>query len=271
MTSASIGRIRALLAKEWLDVRWGPSIWLPLALTLVACAVPTLVAVVLPGVTGESLADAEVGRVADAAARVWPELTSLGADAAAEAVVYAQFLALLVLVPVSASVAAAAYGVVGEKMDKTLEPLLATPLTTTELLTAKVVGAAAPACALSILGMVAYAASVLVFARPGVFAALMGARTIVFVTILGPLVTLVALQGTILASTRSVDPRSAQQAGSLAIVPVTAFMVAEFSGAWWLSTSEFLWVAAGLAVGWLGLLAASVALFDRERVLLRWK
>ena len=39
----------------------------------------------------------------------------------------------------------AAYSVIGEKQARTLEPLLATPITTFELLAAKVLGALLPA------------------------------------------------------------------------------------------------------------------------------
>ena len=39
---------------------------------------------------------------------------------------------------------AAAHAVVGEKQARTLEPLLATPITTVELLVAKVLGALVP-------------------------------------------------------------------------------------------------------------------------------
>ena len=43
----------------------------------------------------------------------------------------------------------AAHSVIGEKQARTLEPLLATPLKTSELLAAKVISAAIPACSLT--------------------------------------------------------------------------------------------------------------------------
>ena len=57
---------------------------------------------------------------------------------------------MLVLVPVTSAMSVAAYSVVGEKQARTLEPLLATPITTFELLAGKVLGALLPAVALSV-------------------------------------------------------------------------------------------------------------------------
>jgi hypothetical protein len=58
--------------------------------------------------------------------------------------IFQQFLILLVLTPVAGAMSVAAYAVVGEKQARTLEPLLATPITTFELLAAKVLGALIP-------------------------------------------------------------------------------------------------------------------------------
>ena len=53
--------------------------------------------------------------------------------------------------------ALAAHAIVGEKQARTLEPLLATPLTTLELLMAKVLGALLPTLAISLVGLALYA------------------------------------------------------------------------------------------------------------------
>ena len=84
---------------------------------------------------------------------------------------------LLVLTPVAGAMSVAAYSVIGEKQARTLEPLLATPITTFELLAAKVLGAFLPGAR-----AVARAASPstwrpsALFARPGVVLALLTPR-----------------------------------------------------------------------------------------------
>jgi len=90
------------------------------------------------------------------------------------------------------SIAAAA--VIGEKQARTLEPLLATPLTTWELLTAKVLGALLPAIGLSIGCFVVYTGGVWLFAEPGVFRLMLTARPLAVMFLIGPLASLAALQ-----------------------------------------------------------------------------
>jgi hypothetical protein len=89
--------------------------------------------------------------------------------------------------------------------------------------------------------------------------------------LVGPLAALVALQLAVMTSFRVNDPRTAQQLGVLVILPLVGVFVAQFAGLFWLTTPLILLVAAALFVLWLGLVAASVVLFDRERILTRWK
>ena len=68
---------------------------------------------------------------------------------------FQQFLMVFLLMPITGAMALAAHAIVGEKQARTLEPLLATPITTTELLIAKVLGALVPTLAISLAGLVA--------------------------------------------------------------------------------------------------------------------
>ena len=60
----------------------------------------------------------------------------------------------------------AAYSVVGEKQARTLEPLLATPITTFELLSAKVLASLLPALALTALMFAVYVLGIAVLGKP---------------------------------------------------------------------------------------------------------
>jgi hypothetical protein len=52
---------------------------------------------------------------------------------------------------------------------------------------------------------------------------------------------------------------------------LTALLVAQFTGALWLSAGMLAVIGAGLLIGWLLLALLSVALFDRETILTRWR
>jgi len=167
--------------------------------------------------------------------------------------------------------ALAAHAIVGEKQARTLEPLLATPMTTYELLTAKVVGALAPTLAISLAGLAIYFAGILLFAAPGVAASMASARTFALILLVAPAAALVSLQAAILISSRVNDARTAQQFGVLIILPLTGILVAQFTGTIWLSAGTLALLGIGLLSFWILLTVISVALFDRESILTRWK
>jgi len=145
-------RVGALLGKELADLRGRPGLFFPALFTgAIATLMPVFVTVLVPAFTGERLADSADFQIALELFRQQPWARELNAEAAIQASLFQQFLVLLVLSPVAASMSLAAASVVGEKQARTLEPLLATPITTFELLLAKVLGAFHPALVLSIL------------------------------------------------------------------------------------------------------------------------
>jgi ABC-2 type transport system permease protein len=266
------GRIRALLDKELSDLRKNPSVFVPAIITgLMSIFLPFMVAVLIPAVTGERLSDSSDFEVALELYRDQPGLRGLDPEGAVQAWIFQQFLILLVITPVAASMSVAAYSVIGEKQARTLEPLLATPITTFELLAAKVAGSLVPAVALTFASFAVYITGTLVFAQPGVFRALLTARSLMIVFLLGPLAALAALQMAVCVSSRVNDARSAQQIGALIILPVSGLLVAQVSGSFLLTGGIILLIALGLAIINGGLMALGIALFDRESILTRWK
>jgi ABC-2 type transport system permease protein len=267
-----VKRVAALLGKELADLRQNPAIVMPAVLTGgLSILLPFMVALVIPYVSGERLADSSDFKAAIEMYAAPPGGRGLDPEGAVQAWIFLQFLILLVMTPVAGSMAVAAYSVIGEKQARTLEPLLATPLTTTELLAAKVLGALVPSLALTIGCLVVYVAGVAAFAQPGVFLVLLTARPLATVFVLGPLAALAALQLAVCVSSRVNDARSAQQIGALIILPISALLVAQLLGGVQLTMPLILLIAAGLALLNLVLLRVAVALFDRESILTRWK
>jgi ABC-2 type transport system permease protein len=167
--------------------------------------------------------------------------------------------------------ALASHSVIGEKQSRALEPLLATPVTTTELLLSKVLAAALPALALEVIAFALYLAGIRLLAAPGVFGVLVSPRTFLVVLLLGPLATLIALQLAVIASSRAGDPRTAQQIGTIVILPIVGILVAQGIGLFWLTVPVILIAAGALFAAWVVLLLFGAAVFDRERILTRWK
>lgn len=262
-------RFRVLVRKELLDIARNRAALFPVALvTVLSLALPFGIAIAIPAFTGQRLgADDDLLKVS----RVAGAPSSLAADAQVQLFLFQQFMLLFLLTPITGAMALAAHAIIGEKQARTLEPLLASPITTAELLVAKVVGALLPTLAFAIGGLAIYLAGIAIAGQPGVARAMMSGRTLLLVAAIMPASALVSLQFAILVSSRVNDPRTAQQFGVLIILPLTVLLVAQFTGAVWLTTRELALVAAGLAAIWVLLTAVSVPLFDREAILTRWR
>jgi ABC-2 type transport system permease protein len=263
------GAFQAMLRKELLDLSRNRSALLPVGLVaLVALIVPFLVAIVVPTLSGEPLgSDSDLVRVS---AAVDPT-GQLSPNARVQLFLLDQFLTLFLLTPTTGAMALAAHSVVGEKQARTLEPLLATPIGTLELLVAKALGALLPTLAIAMAGIGLYLLGIGVLADRGVLAAMLNGRTAVLVLIVAPLSALLSLQAAIVISSRANDPRTAQQFGALIVLPITGLLVAQFLGSVWLTPALLAAIAAGLFVAWVILAVASVAIFDREAILTRWR
>ena len=100
---------------------------------------------------------------------------------------------------------------------------------------------------------------------------MLNARTVLLIVLVGPAAALVSLQAAIIISSRVNDARTAQQFGVLIIIPLAAVLVAQFTGAFWLSATALALVGLGLVGVWALLTLLSVVVFERETILTRWR
>jgi ABC-2 type transport system permease protein len=267
----SATRILALLRKELLDLSRTRAAIMPGLWTLLTLVVPFVIAIGVPAVTGDKTVDRDITEALDKVLKYWPELEGLPGEARTQAFIFQQFLMMLVLVPITGSMALAAYSIIGEKQARTLEPLLATPTTTAEILVAKVLASFLPALLIEAIGIVLYFGGIGVMGAPGVLTALVSQRTALVLLLLAPLATLIALQIVVIASSRVNDYRTAQQFGTLIVLPVVAVLIAQGTGAFWLTVPMILLACGVLLVVWILLLLFGIAIFEREQILTRWK
>jgi ABC-2 type transport system permease protein len=267
-----MNRIRALLDKDLADIRQNPSLFVPAALTgCFSLLLPFVVAIVIPAWAGERLSDSSDFEIVVETYRNQPSLRGLNPEGAIQAWIFQHFLVLLVLTPIAGSMSVAAYSVIGEKQARTLEPLLATPISTFELLTAKVLGSFLPALVLTLGCFGAYVAGVMIFAQPGVYRALFTPASLGIVFLLGPLAALAALQLAVCVSSRVNDARSAQQLGALVILPIAGLLVVQLTGIFVLTGPVIAFAALALLGVNAGLMLLGIRLFEREAILTRWK
>jgi len=183
-----------------------------------------------------------------------------------------EFMMMFMIVPVAIPVTIAAYSIVGEKTTHSLEPLLATPITTIELLVGKCLAAVIPAvlATYGAFGLFTLGSWLLV-ANKMLLIALLDSRWLIAIFIVGPLLAIMAVAFALMVSSRVADPRVAEQVSMVIIVPVLAGFFGQMAGLFVLNRQ----VISGVAVVMLVLDALLVYLatrvFQRESILTRWK
>lgn len=190
----------------------------------------------------------------------------------AELAIGQQFGLMLLLLPQLVPAVLAAQSIVGEKVRKTLEPLLATPITTTELLIGKCLSALLPAVGITWIagGTFAFGMAALTSSER-VFHAIVSPAWLFVLIGSSPLLALVAIALTVLISSRVSDPRAAQQLSALLVLPLVGALAAQAMGVLVLGPAVAAGVLLGLGVVALVVLRIAVRLFDREAILTRWK
>jgi ABC-2 type transport system permease protein len=175
-------------------------------------------------------------------------------------------LLYLLGIPAVVPAVVAAYSVVGERQQGTLEPLLTTPIRRGEFLLGKALAALVPSLviAYAVYGLVL--ASVGLFADPAVAAALLRGPELLAQVLFTPLLAGWSIWAGIAVSTRSTDVRVAQQLGmlvslpSVAVTSLVAYNVIHATLGLALAGAAALLVLDGL--GW----RITAAAFDRERL-----
>jgi len=183
-----------------------------------------------------------------------------------------QFLLLFLMIPVIVPVTIAAYSIVGEKTTHSLEPLLATPLTTMELLAGKSLAAAIPAI---IVGWLSFGLFLLGLPILGVSRAvisyIIGPTWLLAVLIGGPLMAIASVNFAIYLSSRVNDPRVAEQLSTLLVVPILGLMFAQIAGVIVINIIVMLSFIGGMILFDIGMIYLGSTIFQRESILTRWK
>jgi ABC-2 type transport system permease protein len=266
-------RVFALARKDASELLRNPGAIFPAVLMVFASLFPVLLIIaIVPRVVGESLeGSGDFTEQAAAAAATIPELAGLTGNALIQTFLFHQLALLMLLVPIVAAMALATHAVIGEKQSKALEPLLATPISTLELLTAKTMTPFLFSLGLTWSAAIIYVLIAAGIGEPGVWRAVAGLRLFIMFGLLGPLVALAALLISVIVSSRAGDPRSAQQISGLMILPITTVFVAQLLGLVVVGPTALLLGALGCLALNAILLWVGVQVFQRETILTRWR
>ena len=235
--SISGRRVRAIVRKELREYRRNRSlVWSMAIFPLIFCIQPLVVVFSLPASASGQLTHEHV-------------------------------LLYLLGIPALVPVFIAAYAVVGERQQGTLEPVLATPIPREEFLLGKALAALLPSLGVAYAVYALFLACIGLIAQPSIASALIRVPDLLAGVLFTPLLAVWSIWVGIAISARSSDIRVAQQLSVLASLP-TVFLVV-------LVALNVIPPTVGLAVGLAVLLLALDGLgwrmvslaFDRERLI----
>jgi ABC-2 type transport system permease protein len=173
------------------------------------------------------------------------------------------FIILAALIPTFIG----AYSFVGEKTEKTLEPLLATPTTDDEILLGKSLAALLP-----VISLIFISATIFMILMDVIIGFLFFPNwnfvTIIFLD--SPFACIMSIELSITISSRVTDIRSAQQLAILIIIPFGLLYVLIEIGIITISVDILLVIAGIIALIDIGLFFTSRATFQREEILTKW-
>ncbi len=257
--------VATILRREWQET-------IRNRLLLSTIVVPPIILTVAPIILGAAISDRALP--ADLAAAVLvqrPEWASFTPAELAGAFAVQQFLVFFLLMPAYVPLSIATFSIIGEKQARSLEPVLAAPIRTSELLAGKSIAALVPGL---LAGWITYAVFValasLVYG-PNLFGAVTDASWLSGVLLLGPAVGLSSVVAGVIVSARVNDPRVAQQIGGVIIVPIVGVVLVQATGTVLVGAAGYMAMAAVVLVVSLIGLRIGVRLFDREAILTRWR
>jgi ABC-2 type transport system permease protein len=185
--------------------------------------------------------------------------------------ILSQFQFFVLLIPAMIANVFATLSIVEEKMSGTLEPLLATPVRTWELLVGKILAGAVPAL---VTAWASTGAFLLIASGLGwrhLFPYALNTTWVVTLLLLMPAVSLLSFVVGVIGSSRARDAKGAQNLAVLVVLPIFALIGVQVTGLVRFTPMLTVLVSAGLILVDALLVRVAVRLFARESIVIRWR
>jgi ABC-2 type transport system permease protein len=266
-----MSRIETVFRKESQEL-WTnrPLVYSFMALVLFFVLVPVLLLFVVR-FTPEEVQPGETSAAVKQLARLVPGLEEMPPADQAGIVVVRHFILIFLVLPVIGALGSSTSSIVGEKQSRSMEPVLATPVTTLELLAGKSLACVSLAVSGTWFGFLIYTVLVLWVGGPAILQSALDLTTLMMVFLLTPLIALLGLGAGVVISSRVKDSRSAQQIGGLLVLPIVMLIVGQMAGLFVLGPGAILVAAIVLTFLDLVVMRLGVRVFDREKIISEWK
>lgn len=166
----------------------------------------------------------------------------------------------------------ASYSFLGEKLEKSIEPLLATPITDGELLFGKSIAAFIPCMGATYIGTAIFVAITDFWSSANLGTYLLpNAYWAIVMFAVTPLACILSVEANVIISSRVNDIRAAQQIGGIIILPLILLMILASTNTSIPNILLALITSGVLALADVALFFVSKATFQREEILTKWK
>lgn len=231
-----LNRVMLVFKKDWLEIKRNREVLLPIII------IPLLFSIGIPLIiiVGTMVAPESPSSMADleSLARSLPEhernkvLQMTVQQAAVYIITLYMFAPFFLIIPVMASSVIASDSFAGEKERRTIEALLATPISDSELFLGKVLVSFIPSFMVTIISFITYSilVDVLSFSIFNGRLLLPNLIWIMLIFCLSPAIAFTSICLTVLVSARVKGFREAQQISGLLLLPIMVLMFGQISG-----------------------------------------
>ncbi|MBU1049164.1 ABC transporter permease subunit [Candidatus Bipolaricaulota bacterium] len=254
-------RITNVLRMEWAGMARTPSSLLFLVvIPIILIGQALLLSWLLPRYVNPSLIAVTI-----------PQGSNLDATDGFRLLILSQFQFFVLLIPAMIANVFATQSIVEEKMNRTLEPLLATPVRTWELLVGKIFAGAVPALAAAWASTGLFILLATLLGWRSLFPYVLNATWAISLFVLMPAVSLLSFAVGVIGSSRARDAKGAQGLAVLVVLPIFALIFLQVSGLMWFTPLSTTLLSLGFIAIDVLMVRIAVRLFARESIVIRWR
>lgn len=211
------------------------------------------------------------GNKSNASSMRIPSLQGLTLHEYTQGLIGTEFSNIFILLSMIVPSIIAAYSIIGEKTNRTLEPLLATPVLRWQLLAGKILAALIPSILVTWISGSIFIAELAIFTDANVVSHVVTEGWLILFIAGTPLLGLIAVSIMTAISSQVNDIRTAQQFSTWAVIPIIGIILGELSGQFELTVSvavifDLILIPLAILLTW-----GASQLFQRETILTRWK
>jgi ABC-2 type transport system permease protein len=222
------------------------------------------------GGVGTAVTNAALDRLPSTAVEHLSNLPTTNRDATIETLLKAFSIPLFWVIPVALTPALAADSFVGERERFRLEPLLATPIGTSQLLLGKLAASVVPAAAGTWLGVLVFWVMTLLSRSTLYPRVLLADGDWLFsLVVVAPLIALFTASVAALLSTRVSGYRVAYQLNGLIVLPVVLLLIPATAFLFLVTSAALVYIAVLIGAVDVGIVVWANRLFDREHLMSR--